>query len=57
MQFGLPNVTSTVGAEAMHGNFDWNGFITDNRNRICRKSNSTLSRRKYLAKISRKTVI
>ncbi len=30
MRFGLPNVTSTVGAEAMHGNFDWNGFITYN---------------------------
>ncbi|MBF1149181.1 MAG: glycosyltransferase, partial [Cloacibacterium normanense] len=28
MQFGLPNVTSTVGAESMHGNLDWNGFIT-----------------------------
>jgi glycosyltransferase involved in cell wall biosynthesis len=28
MQFGLPNVTSVMGAEAMHGTFDWNGFIS-----------------------------
>ena len=37
MQFGLPNVTSTVGAEAMQGNFDWNGFITDNENEFIEK--------------------
>ena len=38
MQFGLPNVTSTVGAEAMQGNFDWNGFITDNENEFIEKA-------------------
>ena len=38
MQFGLPNVTSTIGAEAMHGNFDWNGFITDNENEFIEKA-------------------
>jgi hypothetical protein len=38
MQFGLPNVTSTVGAEAMHGNFDWNGFITDNETEFVEKA-------------------
>jgi len=38
MQFGLPNVTSTVGAEAMHGNFDWNGFITDDENEFIEKA-------------------
>lgn len=38
MQFGLPNVTSTVGAEAMHGNLDWNGFITDNENEFIEKA-------------------
>lgn len=27
MQFGLPNVTSSVGAEAMHKDLPWNGFI------------------------------
>ena len=37
MQFGLPNVTSAVGAEAMHGNFEWNGFITDNENEFIEK--------------------
>ena len=29
MQFGLPNVTSYVGAEAMHKDLPWNGFIED----------------------------
>lgn len=38
MQFGLPNLTSTVGAEAMHGNFDWNGFITDDENEFIKKA-------------------
>lgn len=38
MQFGLPNVTSTIGAEAMHENFDWNGFITDNETEFVEKA-------------------
>ena len=38
MQFGLPNITSAVGAEAMHGNLDWNGFITDNENEFVEKA-------------------
>lgn len=38
MQFGLPNVTSAVGAEAMQGNFDWNGFITDNETEFVEKA-------------------
>ncbi|MNK35712.1 hypothetical protein D3C87_542440 [compost metagenome] len=29
MKFGLPNVTSSIGAEAMHKNLPWNGFIED----------------------------
>ncbi|HLO73026.1 MAG TPA: glycosyltransferase [Flavobacterium sp.] len=28
MQLGLPSITTTVGAEGMNGNLDWNGFIT-----------------------------
>lgn len=27
MQLGLPSVTTTMGAEGMHGNLDWNEFI------------------------------
>ena len=38
MQFGLPNITSTIGAEAMHGNFDWNGFISDNETDFVEKA-------------------
>jgi glycosyltransferase involved in cell wall biosynthesis len=30
MQLGLPSVTTTMGAEGMHGALDWNGFITIN---------------------------
>lgn len=30
MQFGTPSVTTDIGAEAMHGNLDWNGFIKNN---------------------------
>ena len=29
MQFGLPNVTSPTGAEAMHKDLPWNGFVAD----------------------------
>lgn len=29
MQCGTPSVTSTIGAESMSGNFDWNGKITN----------------------------
>jgi len=29
MLFGTPSVTTKIGAEAMHGNLPWNGFITD----------------------------
>ncbi|PKH67548.1 glycosyltransferase [Flavobacterium sp. ALD4] len=29
MQCGTPSVTTSVGAESMHGDLRWNGFITD----------------------------
>lgn len=29
MQLGLPSITTKMGAEGMHGNLDWNGFISD----------------------------
>jgi len=29
MQYGTPSVTTSIGAEAMHGKLPWNGFITD----------------------------
>lgn len=32
MQCGTPSVTSSIGAEAMAGNFDWNGFVKDDPN-------------------------
>lgn len=30
MQCGTPSVTTTIGAESMHSDLPWNGFITDN---------------------------
>lgn len=32
MQCGTPSVTSSIGAEAMAGPLDWNGFVIDNPN-------------------------
>lgn len=29
MQCGTPSITTSVGAEGMHGTFEWNGYITD----------------------------
>lgn len=29
MQVGTPSITTSIGAEAMHGNMPWNGIITD----------------------------
>ncbi len=31
MEFGTPSITSSIGAEAMNGDFLWNGFITDSQ--------------------------
>jgi glycosyltransferase involved in cell wall biosynthesis len=30
MQCGTPSITTSIGAESMHGDLNWNGFITDN---------------------------
>lgn len=38
MLFGTPNVTTTIGAEGMHNNLEWNGFITDNPEEFADKS-------------------
>lgn len=38
MQFGLPNVTSTIGAEAMQFDSLWNGCITDDENDFVTKA-------------------
>lgn len=38
MQFGLPNITTNIGAEGMKGNLDWNGFITDEDESFVEKS-------------------
>lgn len=38
MQQGLPSVTTKMGAEAMHGNLDWNGFITSDENDFVEKA-------------------
>lgn len=35
---GLPSVTSTIGAEGMNGNMDWNGHITDDDSDFVKKA-------------------
>lgn len=38
MHVGTPSVTTTIGAEAMKGNLDWNGFIEDDVNQFIDKA-------------------
>ena len=38
MSLGLPNVTSSIGAEAMHGLLPWSGYIADNDAELFEKS-------------------
>lgn len=38
MQFGLPNVTSSIGSEAMHKNLHWNGFTEDSDEKFIEKA-------------------
>lgn len=38
MIFGLPNVTTTIGAEAMHDNQIWNGYIEDSEGNFAEKA-------------------
>ena len=38
MQLGLPSITTKMGAEAMNGNLDWNGFITSNETDFVEKA-------------------
>ncbi len=38
MLFGTPSITTSIGAEAMHDNLPWNGFIEDNPKEFAKKS-------------------
>ena len=38
MVFGAPSVTTSIGAEGMHKNLPWNGFITDNFDDFAQKA-------------------
>ena len=38
MQFGLPSVTSSIGAEGMKGHLEWNGFIADSEVEFIKKT-------------------
>lgn len=38
MQLGLPSITTKMGAEAMNGNLDWNGFITSDEDDFIEKA-------------------
>jgi hypothetical protein len=32
MECGTPSITTSIGSEAMHGDLDWNGIITNDTN-------------------------
>lgn len=38
MQCGTPNVTTSIGAEGMHGNLPWSGFIEDHPKQFSEKA-------------------
>ena len=38
IELGLPSVTTKMGAEAMNGDLDWNGFITSDENDFVAKA-------------------
>lgn len=38
MQCGTPSVTTSIGAESMKGNLDWNGFVEDDLNSFADKA-------------------
>lgn len=38
MQLELPSITTKMGAEAMNGNLDWNGFITSDEDDFVKKA-------------------
>ncbi len=38
MLYGTPSITTTIGAEGMHNQMDWNGFITDNPEEFAKKA-------------------
>ncbi|MDO5616655.1 MAG: glycosyltransferase [Cruoricaptor ignavus] len=38
MLYGIPNITSPIGAEGMHGNLSWNGYVEDNDMTFIEKS-------------------
>ena len=38
MQFGTPSITTTIGAEGMHNNLNWNGFIENDDEKFAEKA-------------------
>jgi len=50
MQYGTPNVTTIIGAEAMHDNLPWNGFISDKPEEFANKSIELYTNEKYWLK-------
>lgn len=38
MEYGTPSITTSIGAESMHGNLPWNGFVCDDPAAFIEKS-------------------
>ena len=47
MLFGTPSITSKVGAEAMHDNLPWNGFISDEVEEFANNATELYNNKKY----------
>jgi glycosyltransferase involved in cell wall biosynthesis len=43
MQYGTPSVTTVIGAESMHNNLPWNGFLENNTETFCNVSTKLYS--------------
>ena len=53
MLYGTPSVTTSIGAEAMHDNLPWNGFIEDNHKVFAKKSVELYQNKKVWKKVQK----
>lgn len=49
MQCGTPSVTTSIGAESMHADLSWNGFIEDNPDAFAKKAVELYHNKNFLA--------
>jgi glycosyltransferase involved in cell wall biosynthesis len=54
MEYGTPSVTTSIGAESMSGNLNWNGFICDDPNEFALKAIELYKNEKKMGRFSGK---